>query len=135
MEEAHGRHGRGAPRQFWTAPSARAAGSRRVATYAAERSGPRDGLGIDGAADVLRALTTPDLTDRLLLRRGWGWNRFERWAGREARPASSLEVMPSDAQHHPFRAPTAALFPGLAILLICLAVNRFGDALQPGGRQ
>ena len=54
-------------------------------------------------------------------------------------PAPSLGIMLSDAQQYLFRAPYAALFPGLAILLICLAFNLFGDALrdalQPGARR
>lgn len=59
----------------------RAAGTRAVAVHVAERFGLRDGLDVDGAADVLWALTSPDLTDRLVVRRGWGWDRFERWWG------------------------------------------------------
>jgi ABC-type antimicrobial peptide transport system permease subunit len=54
-------------------------------------------------------------------------------------PAPSLGIMLSDAQEYLFRAPYAALFPGLAILVICLAFNLFGgalrDALQPGARR
>jgi peptide/nickel transport system permease protein len=42
-------------------------------------------------------------------------------------------------QQYIFRAPYAALFPGLAIVVICLAFNLFGDALrdvlQPGSRR
>ena len=38
-------------------------------------------LDVDAAADVLWALTAPDLADRLVVRRGWGWDRFERWLG------------------------------------------------------
>jgi hypothetical protein len=30
---------------------------------------------------VLWALTAPDLADRLVRRREWGWDRFERWLG------------------------------------------------------
>ncbi|WP_432545720.1 ABC transporter permease [Kineococcus sp. SYSU DK004] len=52
-------------------------------------------------------------------------------------PTPSLGIMLSDAQQYLYRAPTAALFPGLAILLVCLAFNLFGDALRdacdPGG--
>ena len=50
-----------------------------MATHVAQRFGRRDGLDVDGAADVLWALTTPDLADRLVLHRGWDWNRFEQW--------------------------------------------------------
>ena len=45
-------------------------------------------------------------------------------------PAPSLGIMLSDAQQYIFRAPTAAVFPGLAIAVICLAFNLFGDALR-----
>lgn len=45
-------------------------------------------------------------------------------------PAPSLGIMLSDAQQYIFRAPSTALFPGLAILIICLAFNLFGDALR-----
>jgi len=45
-------------------------------------------------------------------------------------PTPSLGIMLSDAQQYIFRAPTAAIFPGLAILVICLAFNLFGDALR-----
>jgi peptide/nickel transport system permease protein len=54
-------------------------------------------------------------------------------------PAASLGIMLSDAQQYLVRAPYAALFPGLAIVLICLAFNLFGDALRdvlsPGSRR
>ncbi|HEX5812695.1 MAG TPA: TetR/AcrR family transcriptional regulator [Pseudonocardia sp.] len=59
----------------------RATGTRSVAALVARRFGLRDGLDVDSAADVLWALTAPDLADRLVVRRGWGWDRFERWLG------------------------------------------------------
>ena len=43
--------------------------------------GLRNGLDTDAADDVLWALTAPDLADRLVVRRGWGWDRFESWLG------------------------------------------------------
>jgi peptide/nickel transport system permease protein len=53
-------------------------------------------------------------------------------------PSPSLGIMLSDAQQYIVRAPYAALFPGLAIVVICLAFNLFGDALRdvlsPGSR-
>jgi peptide/nickel transport system permease protein len=53
-------------------------------------------------------------------------------------PSASLGIMLSDAQQYIVRAPYAALFPGLAIVVICLAFNLFGDALRdvlsPGSR-
>lgn len=45
-------------------------------------------------------------------------------------PNPSLGIMLSDAQQYIYRAPAAAVFPGLAILIICLAFNLFGDALR-----
>jgi peptide/nickel transport system permease protein len=54
-------------------------------------------------------------------------------------PSPSLGIMLSDAQQYIVRAPYAALFPGLAIVVICLAFNLFGDALRdvlsPGSRR
>lgn len=45
-------------------------------------------------------------------------------------PTPSLGIMLSDAQQYIFRAPSAAIFPGIAIAAICLAFNLFGDALR-----
>lgn len=45
-------------------------------------------------------------------------------------PNPSLGIMLSDAQQYIYRAPAAAVFPGLAILIICLGFNLFGDALR-----
>jgi AcrR family transcriptional regulator len=59
----------------------RANGTRNVATLVAHRFGLRAGLDLDAAADVLWTLTSPDLADRLVVRRGWGWDRFEVWLG------------------------------------------------------
>lgn len=45
-------------------------------------------------------------------------------------PTPSLGIMLSDAQQYLFRAPAAAVIPGVVIALICLAFNLFGDALR-----
>jgi len=45
-------------------------------------------------------------------------------------PTASLGIMLSDAQQYISRAPTAALFPGIAIAVICLGFNLFGDGLR-----
>ncbi|MFC7455885.1 ABC transporter permease [Brachybacterium sp. GCM10030267] len=45
-------------------------------------------------------------------------------------PSPSLGIMLSDAQQYIYRSSSAAIFPGLAIVLICLAFNIFGDALR-----
>jgi AcrR family transcriptional regulator len=59
----------------------RGAGTRGVAAHVAGRFGLRDGLDEAAAADVLWALTSPDLADRLVNQRGWGWDRYESWLG------------------------------------------------------
>jgi AcrR family transcriptional regulator len=64
-----------------TIESERAAGTRGLAGHIADRFGLRPGLDVDNAADVLWTLTSPDVADRLVHRRGWGWDRFERWLG------------------------------------------------------
>ena len=45
-------------------------------------------------------------------------------------PAPSLGIMLSDAQQYIFRAPSAAVIPGVTIAVICLGFNFFGDALR-----
>ena len=45
-------------------------------------------------------------------------------------PASSLGIMLSDAQQYIFRAPAAAVIPGVTTAIICLGFNFFGDALR-----
>ena len=59
----------------------RAAGTAAVAQSVAERFGLRDGLGVQDAADILWVLTAPDLTDRLVNRRGWNWDKTQQWLG------------------------------------------------------
>ena len=59
----------------------RATGTRNVVLHVDRRFGLRAGLDVDAAADVLWALTAPDLADRLVVRRAWGWDRFESWSG------------------------------------------------------
>jgi AcrR family transcriptional regulator len=57
----------------------RAIGTRLRAEDVASRFGLRPGLSVQDAADILWALTGPDLTDRLVNRRGWSWDKAERW--------------------------------------------------------
>jgi len=45
-------------------------------------------------------------------------------------PAPSLGIMLSDAQQYLMRTPWPGVFPGVALLLICLGFNLFGDALR-----
>ena len=56
-------------------------GTRGIAAHVADRFGLRAGLDEAAAADVLWALTSPDLADRLVNQRGWGWDRYEDWLG------------------------------------------------------
>lgn len=62
-----------------TIESERATGTTNLARHLATRFGLRDGLDPTEAADLLWALTSPELADRLVNRRQWGWDRFERW--------------------------------------------------------
>ena len=59
----------------------RGAGTAGLADHVAERFGLRPGLSVPAAADVLWALSAPELADRLVHRRGWGWDGFEAWLG------------------------------------------------------
>lgn len=54
-------------------------GSGWVAAHVAERFGLRPGLDLASATDVLWALTSPELTERLVVRRNWSWERYEEW--------------------------------------------------------
>jgi peptide/nickel transport system permease protein len=45
-------------------------------------------------------------------------------------PAPSLGIMLSDAQQYLFRTLWPGVFPGIALALVCLGFNLFGDALR-----
>ena len=62
-----------------TVEGQRAAGTSMVAAHVAERFGLRPGLTVQEAADILWALTAPELTERLVVRRGWSPARAETW--------------------------------------------------------
>jgi AcrR family transcriptional regulator len=47
--------------------------------HLAIRFGLRPGLTTGRAADMVWALTTPEMADRLVRRRGWDWDQFEAW--------------------------------------------------------
>lgn len=49
--------------------------------HVAERFGLRPGLDPATGVDVVWALTSPDVTDRLVNCRSWGWDRYEQWLG------------------------------------------------------
>jgi AcrR family transcriptional regulator len=59
----------------------RGAGTRGITAHVAEHFGLRTGLDEAAAADVLWALTSPEIADRLVNQRGWSWARYERWLG------------------------------------------------------
>ena len=64
-----------------TVEGERATGTSLTAQHVEREFGLRAGLDVQTAADVLWALTAPDLADRLVHRRGWGWDRFQEWLG------------------------------------------------------
>jgi len=57
----------------------RAIGTANMANAISERFGLRYGLSVQDAADILWTLTSPDLADRLVNRRGWSWDKTESW--------------------------------------------------------
>ncbi|HEY7273965.1 MAG TPA: helix-turn-helix domain-containing protein [Actinoplanes sp.] len=57
----------------------RATGTAQMAHHIATRFGLRPGLTETEAADILWALTAPELADRFTRRRGWTLDRYERW--------------------------------------------------------
>lgn len=59
----------------------RATGTAATARHVAQRFGLRAGLDEQSAADVLWALTAPELAYRLVHRRAWGWARYQEWLG------------------------------------------------------
>lgn len=62
-----------------TIEAERATGSHRVVRSLAERFGLRPGLTVVEGADIGWTLTSPDVVDRLVVRRGWSWPRFQEW--------------------------------------------------------
>ena len=62
-----------------TTDGERAVGTGNVARFVAERFGLRPGLDAQEAADLLWALTAPELALRLVHGRGWSWDRYEEW--------------------------------------------------------
>ncbi|GAB3422935.1 TetR/AcrR family transcriptional regulator [Flindersiella endophytica] len=62
-----------------TIESEHATGTKWVVDHVAERFGLRPGLDPSTGADVVWALTSPEVTDRLVNRRGWSWDRYEQW--------------------------------------------------------
>jgi AcrR family transcriptional regulator len=62
-----------------TIENERRTGNAGMAGHIAARFGLRPGLTETEAADLLWALTAPELVDRLVRRRGWTVDRYEQW--------------------------------------------------------
>jgi AcrR family transcriptional regulator len=57
----------------------RAVGTAAIASLLHERFGLRTGLTVVAAGDILWTLTAPDVSLRLVNRRGWSLDRYESW--------------------------------------------------------
>jgi AcrR family transcriptional regulator len=57
----------------------RAIGTAATARHLASRFGLRTGLSEQAAADILWTLTAPDIVERLITKRNWPWDTYERW--------------------------------------------------------
>ena len=62
-----------------TIETERAFGTAATARHLASRFGLRDGLSEQAAADILWTLTAPDIVERLVVKRNWTWDSYERW--------------------------------------------------------
>jgi len=62
-----------------TIETERATGTRNLVGYLADRFGLRPGLSVARAADILWAMTGPEAIERLVVKRGWDWKRYEEW--------------------------------------------------------
>ena len=79
--------------------SERAIGTAGMAQHVATRYGLRPGLTVAEAADILWALTAPELADRFTRRRGWTLDRYEQFlagARADALLGPSLRSCPAD---------------------------------------
>lgn len=57
-------------------------GCQSIGRHVADKFGLRPGLDPEGAADILWSLLSGDLDHRMVVSRGWGWDRYETWLGR-----------------------------------------------------
>jgi AcrR family transcriptional regulator len=62
-----------------TIEAERATGTHNIVRYFADRFGLRPGLTVVEGADIAWTLTSPDIVDRLVERRGWSWPRYQEW--------------------------------------------------------
>ncbi len=62
-----------------TIEAERANGTRMLVRSLDERFGLRPGRTVAEGADMVWTLTGPEVIDRLVTRRGWGWDRFQEW--------------------------------------------------------
>ena len=77
----------------------RAAGTAATARHLASRFELRTGVSEQAAADILWALTAPDIAERLVMNRSWPWEVYERWLA----DTMASSVLPSDPQTGPAR--------------------------------
>lgn len=70
-----------------TIDAERATGTRRVAEHLAAAGWLRPGVDLEEAADVLWAVTAPEVAVRLAVTRGWGWRRYGGWLALTLRAA------------------------------------------------
>ncbi|MGE3289056.1 MAG: TetR/AcrR family transcriptional regulator [Pseudonocardia sp.] len=56
-------------------------GNEGTVRHVADSFGLRAGMTVEEGVDVLWVLTSPEVTDRLIRRLGWSWERYERWMG------------------------------------------------------
>jgi AcrR family transcriptional regulator len=81
-----------------TIENERAVGTAMIAALLHERFGLRTGLTVADAADILWTLTAPELSLRLIHRRGWSLDKYEAWsAGIMAHALLSPAVPPVKA--------------------------------------
>ena len=57
----------------------RAAGTAATARHLAARFELRAGISEQAAADILWTLSAPDIVERLVVKRNWSWETYERW--------------------------------------------------------
>lgn len=62
-----------------TIETERATGTHHIVRHLADRFGLRPEVTVVEGADIVWTLTGPDVVDRLVVRRGWSWPRFQEW--------------------------------------------------------
>jgi AcrR family transcriptional regulator len=62
-----------------TIETERATGTHTIVRHLAGRFGLRPELTVVEGADIVWTLTGPDVVERLVVRRGWSWPRYQEW--------------------------------------------------------